>query len=175
MFLDEFGFSFQEPLASTWAPRGRRPVLHRVTRDRRALPTAVGLTLAGRIYKRHFEGSVKSKGVITTLKHLQRHLPEGFILIWDGAGIHTSKATQAYLAAQPHIDVEMLPPYAPDLNPEEFCHGNVKRRLQNVTPADKRAMRTLVNQGFARLRHRHDLLLKFFHKAGLVVKQLWLG
>jgi len=174
VFFDEFGFSFQETLGRTWAPRGQRPVLRRVTRDRRALSTAVGLTLAGQIYKRHFDGSVKSVGVIATLQHLHRYLPAGFILIWDSARIHTSKATEAYLAAHPAIVVEPLPPYAPDLNPEEYCHGNVKRRLANVTPRHKDQMRTLLNQGFARLRHRHDLLLSFFHHAGLVVKQLWL-
>ena len=175
MFFDEFGFSFLEPFGPTWAPAGHRPVLRRVTSERRALSTAVGLTLSGRIFKRHFEGGMKSKEVTTALEHLRRHLSGRFILIWDGARIHNSKATQAYLAAHPEIDVEPLPPYAPDLNPEEYCHGNVKRRLQNVTPAEKRAMRILLDRGFARLRHRHDLLLNFFHQAGLVVKKLWLA
>jgi transposase len=174
VFFDEFGFSFQERLGPTWAPRGRRPVLRRVTRERRALSTAVGLTLAGRIYKRHFDGSVRSTGVVDTLAHLLRHMPKGFILIWDRARIHQSKQTEAFLSAHPEIVIETLPPYAPELNPEEYCHGNVKRRLQNVTPSDPHEVRTLLDRGFARLRRRHDLLLHFFHQAGLVVKQLWL-
>jgi hypothetical protein len=32
---------------------------------------------------------------------------------------------------------------------------------------------TIVNRGFARLRHRPDLTLSFFRHAGLSVKQLW--
>jgi transposase len=175
VFFDEFGFSYLEPLGPTWAPRGQRPVLRRVTRDRRAVSTTVGLTLSGKIYKRHFDGSIKSTGVIATLKHLQRYLSDGFILIWDRARVHTSKATQAYLVEHPEIIVELLPPYAPELNPEEYCHGNVKQQLKNARPAHKAQMRTLLDRGFARLRHRHDLLLSFFHHAGLSVKQLWLG
>ena len=47
MFFDEFGFSFQEAVATTWARKGKRPVLKRVTRDRRAVSTAAALTLSG--------------------------------------------------------------------------------------------------------------------------------
>ena len=174
MFFDEFGFSFLEPLTRTWAPKGKRPSVRRVTSDRRAVSTAVGLTLSGEIYKRHFVGSMKSKQVIDALTHLHRHLPEGFILVWDRAKIHRSAEPKAYLAAHPDIVVEWLPPYAPELNPEEYCHGNVKQRLKNATPVDAQEIRQMLDRGFARLRHRRDLLLSFFHEAGLVVKQLWL-
>ena len=173
MFFDEFGFSFQEMLARTWAPKGRRPILRRVERERRALSTAVGFTLIGKIYKRHFEGSMKSEQVIESLRHLQRYIPGWMILIWDRASIHTSGKTQAYLDAHPEILVEPLPSYAPELNPEEYCHGNVKQHLKNVTPDTVAEMCGLLDREFARLRHRPDLLLNFIHHAGLTVKQLW--
>ena len=174
MFFDEFGFSFQEPLGRTWALTGRRPRVRRVTRERRGLSTAVGLTWSGKIYKRHFNGGMDSADAIKALQHLQRHIAGRFILIWDRARIHTSHKTQAYLAQHPAIIVEWLPPYAPELNPEEFCHGNVKQRLKNATPASVTEIRQRVNGGFARLRHRPDLLLSFIHAAGLSVRQLWL-
>lgn len=174
MFFDEFGFSFLEDLAPTWAPKGQRPVLRRVTKDRRAVSTAVGLTISGKIYQRQYEGGLKSKQIVQVLKHLRRYLPKGFVLVWDRGNIHRSAETKIYLTAHPEIVVEWLPAYAPELNPEEFCHGNVKRRLKNATPADASEMHKLLNRGFARLRHRADLLLGFIHEAGLTVKQLWL-
>jgi transposase len=173
VFFDEFGFSFRELLARTWAPKGKRPILRRVERERRAISTAVGFTLAGKIYKRHFAGSMKSEQVIESLQHVQRHLPGLMIVIWDRASIHTSRKTQAYLDAHPEIMVEPLPSYAPELNPEEYCHGNVKQRLKNATPDTGHAMCDLLDREFARLRHRPDLLLNFIHHAGLVVRQLW--
>lgn len=173
MFFDEFGFSFQESAAPTWAPRGERPLLRRVTRERRGISTAVGLTLSGKIYKRHFKGGMKSAQVIEALRHVQRHLPGRLILIWDNAKIHISGETKAFLAQHPEIIVEPLPPYAPDLNPEEYCHGNVKRHLQNATPANSQEVCTLLDRGFARLRCRPDMLLHFIHHAGLSVRQLW--
>ncbi len=68
--------------------------------------------------------------------------------------------------------LEELPADAPQLNPEEYCHGNVKQRLENARPASKEEIRTMLDRGFARLRRRPDLLLGFFHTAGLSVRQL---
>jgi transposase len=174
VFWDEFGFSFLEPLATTWARKGKRPILRRVARDRRALSTAVGLTLSGKIFKLHFEGSMNSDQVIQAFQHLHRQFPGRIILIWDRASIHKSKKTQTYLAALPEILQEELPAYAPEINPEEYCHGNVKHHLKNARPADKQSMRQMLDRGFARLRRRPDLLLGFFHAAGLSVRQLQL-
>jgi transposase len=108
-----------------------------VTKERRALSTAVALTLSGKIYKRHFEGSVNSTKLIEALDHLRRHMPGKIILIWDRARIHRSKITKAYLQSHPEILIEELPAYAPELNPEEYCHGNVKQGLKNARPTDK--------------------------------------
>jgi hypothetical protein len=54
VFIDETGFSFQIDAGTTWAPRGRTPELRRVSR-RRQVSTAIGLTTAGGIYKKHFD------------------------------------------------------------------------------------------------------------------------
>lgn len=56
---------------------------------------------------------------------------------------------------------------ASDLNPEEYHHGNVKQRLSSER------IRRGIDNGFARLRRRRDLLLSFFRHAGLSVNQLW--
>src|ERR671916_672433 len=98
MFVDETGFSFRAKTGSTWAPRGQTPVLRRVS-QRRAFSTVIGLTLSGRLYKRHW-----------------------------------------------------LPPYAPDLNPEEGGQGNGKQPRRNAHPSGASNLRAGVDRGFARLR-----------------------
>lgn len=149
-------------------------MFRRVTKERRALSTAVALTLTGKIYKKCFEGSIKSENLIETLRHLQRQLPGKIILIWDRARTHLSQKTKTYLHEHPEIMIEELPAYAPQLNPEEYCHGNVKQHLKNARPATREEIRCLLDRGFARLRHRPDLILGFFHTAGLSVRQLQL-
>lgn len=159
-------------MATPWARIGKRPIFRRVTQKRRALSTAVALTLSGKIYKRHFEGSVNSNNLIKALAHVQQHIPGKIILIWDRARIHLSKIAKAYLREPPEIFLEELPAYAPQLNPEEYCHGNVKLRLRNARPKSIGKIRAMLDRGFARLRHRPDLLIGFFHTAGLSVRQL---
>lgn len=173
MFEDEFGYSYAEELATTWAPRGKTPRIKRVGRYRRETSTFAAFTLAGKLYHKHFGGAINSEKVIKGLAHLSRQISGRWILIWDGSGTHTSKRTHAYLARHPEIIVEPMPAYAPEVNPEEYCHGNVKQRLRNATPGSVAEIRQDIDRGFARLRRRPDLLLGFVHHAGLVVNQLW--
>ena len=56
---------------------------------------------------------------------------------------------------------------------EEFCPGKVKLQMRNAAPDTIAEIRQRTDRGFARLRKRPDLLLNFFHLAGLKLKQLW--
>jgi len=147
-------------------------VLRRVSR-RRELSTFVCLTLSGKIYKRHFEHAIRGEDVVVGLRHLRRHMPGPLIIIWDRLNAHRAKVVKEYLVEEPDIRVELLPPYAPDLNPEEHVHGNVKQHLRNATPTTVDEIRKQVDRGFARLRQRPDMLLGFMRHAGLRVNQLW--
>jgi len=131
VFEDEFGLSYTESVSFTWAPRGKTPQLKRIGKYRRETSTMVGLTFSGKIYKRHFDGSVNSEKLLVGLEHLRRHIKDPFIMIWDRSSTHRAKVVKAYLEKYPDIHIEYLPPYAPELNPEEYCHGNVKRRMKN--------------------------------------------
>jgi transposase len=140
---------------------------------RRELSTVIGLTLSGKIYKRHFEHAIGAADILVALQHFQRHIPGPMIIIWDRLNAHRALIVAQYIAAHPEIAVEWLPPYAPDLNPEEGCHGNVKQHLRNAAPTSTCEIRAQVDRGFARLRRRPDLIHGFFRHAGLDVNQLW--
>ena len=133
----------------------------------------VALTISGRIYKRHFDGSINKEKLLVGLEHIRRHIGKPFILIWDRSQTHRSNLVKAYLAEHPEIHQEYLPPYAPELNPEEYCHGNVKRRMKNGVYHSKPEIRKNMDRGFARLRKRPDILLSCFRHAGLGLTQLW--
>ena len=159
-------------MAGTWARRAQTPQFKRLSR-RKAFQGAVALSLRGKVYKRHFRRTINAECVIAALEHVRRQVGGGFILIRDRSRPHRSRMVAAYLAARPEIRVEWLPPYAPELNPEEYCHGNVKERMRNSAPASVEQMQQQVDRGFNRLRRRPDLLLSFVRHAGLNVKQLF--
>jgi transposase len=171
IFIDETGFSFQIGTGTTWAPKGQTPQLRRISK-RRQVSTAIGLTTSGRVYKKHFDHAIHGEDTVAHLEHLGRQIHGPKIIIWDRLQAHRSKATKAFLAEHPEIDVEWLPSYAPELNPEERCHGNVKDRMKGATPETEAEIRSQADRGFARLRRRPDLLLGFFHHAGLSIKRL---
>ena len=79
----------------------------------------VGLTISGKIYKRHFDGSINAEKLLVGLEHLLRHIHGPFILIWDQSRTHKAKIVKTFLEKHPEIRVEHLPSYAPELNPEE--------------------------------------------------------
>jgi hypothetical protein len=170
IFIDETGFSFQVGTGTTWAPEGQTPELRRVSK-RRQVSTAIGLTTSGRICKKHFDHAIHGEDTVAHLEHLCRQVPGAKILIWDRLQAHRSAVVKAFLAEHAEIDVEWLPAYAPELNPEEECHGNVKQRMLNATPETEAEIRAQADRGFARLRRRPDLLLNFFRHAGLRVKR----
>jgi hypothetical protein len=141
--------------------------------ERRELSTVIGLTLTGKIYKRHVEPAIGAADILVALRHFQRHIAGPMIIIWDRLNAPRAVLVKESIAAHPESEVEWLPPYAPDVNPEEGCHGNVKQPLRNAAPTSTREMRAQVDRGFARIRHRPDLILGFFRHAGLTVNQLW--
>jgi transposase len=132
-----------------------------------------GLTISGKIYKRHYDGSINAEKLLEGLEHFRRHIRKPMILIWDQSRTHKALLVKAWLEKHPEIQIEYLPAYAPELNPEEYCHGNVKRRMKNAIFGSKKEIRTSLDKGFSRLRKRPDILLGFFQHAGLEINQLW--
>jgi transposase len=147
--------------------------LKRIGKYRREISTLVGLTITGKIFKRQFEGSIDSPKLIQGLEHFRYHIGRPFIIIWDRSRTHRSNLLKDYLANHPDVLVEFLPAYAPELNPEEFCHGNVKRSMRNAVFTSKEDIRKKSDKHFSRLRKRPDVLLGCFQHAGLPLNQLW--
>jgi hypothetical protein len=73
------------------------------------------------------------------------------IIIWERLHAHRAVIVKVYMAAHPKMAAEWLPPYTPDLNPEEGCHGNVTQHLRNAAPPNSRNIGAQADRGFARL------------------------
>jgi transposase len=128
--------------------------------------------LAGpaRLYARHFLGSIHGDEVIAALRYFRRRIGRPLVIVWDRLPAHQAKPVQEFLARHPDdYQVEWLPPYAPDLNPEELCNGAVKGALLNAQPASVAELRQQARRSFRRLGRRTDELYSFFRHVGLCV------
>ncbi|MBS1910449.1 MAG: transposase [Bacteroidetes bacterium] len=166
MFADEFGLSFRDRLATTWAAAGSTPVLRREDK-RRGLSCFCGLTTTGKVYTVYFHGSIDGACVVVALRHIRRYVNGPLTLIWDRLSAHRGPEVRAYLKEDREITVVELPAYSPELNPEEYCHGYAKERLRNSTPVDAEELLMNAEREFNRMRRRPKLLMSFFARAGI--------
>jgi len=137
VFVDETGFSLVPSVANTWGIRGETPVLHhRMSWPKLSVISAV--TTNPHIYTRLIDGSVRSKEVIQFVQHLLRQIPGKIILVWDRLSAHKSKQTRAALKEYgSRLTVYEFPPYAPELNPDEYVWTYMKTHgLQNYCPRE---------------------------------------
>lgn len=118
----------------TWAPRGQTPVLQ-FHFNWKTLSVIAGVTVWN-FYFQIFEEAIKSEQIIEFLKHLLRYIEGDILLIWDRLPAHRSKITQQFIRDQKgRLEIEYLPPYAPELNPVEYIWGYWKQHaLPNLSP-----------------------------------------
>lgn len=141
---------------------------------RREVSSIVALVLPSRgrrkarVFARHIEGSFSSEGVCRALRHFRRKVGLPLLVVWDRANQHRSKYTLDFVARHPQdFRLAWLPPYAPDLNPEEGCNSVVKSEMSNSAPADDAELRSLVRAAFRRVARRPDMLAALIRHAGL--------
>jgi transposase len=169
VFIDESGFYLLPARVRTYAPRGQTPIL-RVFETRDHLSVMSAITPAGQLFTMVRDDSLTSVESVRFLKHLLTQLNRNLMVIWDGSPIHRSKEVKTYLAdgATQYIHLERLPPYAPDLNPDEGVWNHLKYvELRNVCCPDLGRLEHQLDLAVARLRRRPYLIQSFFEGAGL--------
>ena len=141
---------------------------------RREVSSIVAVTPDGRLYARHFRGSVSSPTVILALRHFRRKIGSPLLVVWGRLNAHRARRTAAFLAAHPRdFAAAYLPAYAPELNPEEPpCNACVKRAMENALPSSAADLQRLARREFRRFQQRPELIVGCFRHAGLRVTQL---
>ena len=127
VFADQSGFYLLPAVVRTDAPIGQTPVLHeQLSRDH--LSVMSGITLEGKLYMLEQDRAFKGEEAVRFLKHLMRQIPGKLLVIWDGSPIHRARAVKDFLAsgAASRVQLEQLPGYAPDLNPDEGIWKHLK-------------------------------------------------
>lgn len=158
-------------MRTSWAPAGCPPVLRRRSR-RREVSSILAVTAAGRLTARHVWGTVHGADVIRALKHFRRVLGRPLLLVWDHSNTHTDRRVQGFLAAHPRdYAAVFLPPYAPELNPEEQANAVIKHRMANALPDSVTELKAWACRGIRYLQRHPGLVANFFRHAGLHVKQ----
>lgn len=128
----------------SWAPRGRTPVLMQRGRSRRKVSVIGALVISPRRHRvrAYFsmlaEASFDGEHVLLFLRQLCRTLRVPIALIWDRLQAHIGEPVKGWLEHNRHrIRAELLPAYAPELNPVELIWSHAKTNgLANFAPVE---------------------------------------
>ena len=170
VFADESGFYLLPFVGKTYAPKGETPVL-RSKLSREHLSAISAISQKGRLYIQIRETSFKGPSVVEFLRHLLKHISGKILVVWDGASIHTSKIVKKFLTegGSKRILLERLPPYSPDLNPDEGVWQYLKCVcLKNICCRDLDHLKKELKRAISILRSRKKIIQSFFARVSYV-------
>ena len=112
--------------------------------------------------------------MVRFLRHLMRQIPGKLLVIWDGSPIHRAQAVKDFLAsgASQRLQLERLPGYAPDLNPDEGISASpseVCGAKEPLLPESLRELKVELRKAKERLRHKRDVILGCIRQPGFEV------
>lgn len=168
VFIDESGLSERPTVVRTWGLRGQPPVLQ-YSFNWKQLSAIAGLTF-WRFYFRFFPGTVRSAQLVQFLQALRTQLRNRkLLIIWDGLGTHKSRLVRQWLEAQDgEVQVEFLPPYAPELNPVEQIWNYLKNReIANLCANHLSEVSELARRRLKSMQRRPSLIRSFWQQAEL--------
>jgi len=169
MFTDESGFLLAPLVRRTLAPRGHTPALRHRARHRDKVSVAAALTLspavgrAGLYYQTYPDAYVDAEVYAGFLHALLRHIRRPLVVVQDRGNMHKGPPLRELNASFARLDLNLLPPYAPELNPVEYVWTHVKHeRLANFAPLDVPHLDGTVCRCLDEARHDQSRLHSFF-------------
>jgi transposase len=162
----------QPTVRRTWAPVGQTPIHYSWDRhDRLSAISAITVSPQRRrlgLYFDVLDHNVKADDFEGFVEQLLRKLQRPLILVMDRLRVHRSAAKRLEARFGNRVRVEWLPPYAPQLNPDEQVWKRTKRdKLANFIPDDVWHLGYTLVDTLREIRGEQAILRSFFDHAGL--------
>ena len=163
-FADESGIRSDYHTGTTWAPRGQTPVVE-VTGRRFSLNMISAVSPQDEFRFMLHDGSVTATVFREFLKRLMIGADKPVFVIVDGHPIHKAKLVRAYVdSLNGQLKLFYLPPYSPQLNPDEQVWAHVKRQVSKRLVQDKDEMKRLALGALRRIQRLPNLVKSFFRQ-----------
>jgi len=128
-FEDEAGIRSDHHAGTTWGVKGSTPVV-RTTGARFSLNMISAITSKGAMRFMTYTGKMKAPLFCEFLKRLIHNAPAKIFLILDGHPVHRSSQVKKFVqTTNGRLRLFFLPPYSPELNPDELVWNNVKGKV----------------------------------------------
>jgi len=162
MFADESGIRSDHHAGTTWAPRGKTPVV-KATGARYGLNMLSAVSAKGHFRFMTIEGRVNARVFRDFLRRLITGMQRKIFLVLDGHPTHKAKLVRKFVREHADaLELFFLPPYAPELNPDELVWAHVKTRVAKATVQTKEQLKAMVDRTMHRLQKLPEIVASFF-------------
>lgn len=128
---DEMGIQSTDNRGKTYGLKGKTPVIKK-TGSRFKCNMLAAISPQGFMNWMVFEDNFTSKKFIEFLGRMIRQIKQKIFLIVDNHRVHHSKKVKAYVEKhKERLELFYLPPYSPDMNPQELVNQDVKANSNN--------------------------------------------
>ena len=153
---------------TTWALVGRTPVVTS-TGERKAIKMVSAVSAQGLLRFQIHEGSMNAKRFIVFLKTLLKDLDKPIFLVVDGSSVRKAKIVKKFVeSTDGRLRLIFLPPYSPELNPDEWVWKNVKHdRIGRAVAQSVHDLKALAFSALRRLQKSPNIIQGFFRDPSL--------
>lgn len=163
-FQDECGVSLTAVLGKTWAPKGKTPIV-KVTGNKGGLCVTSAISPAGKMVFRIEKKRVNADEHIKFLEQILEHHPRRkIIVIEDRAPAHRSQKVKNLVEEnKKRFAVYLIPPYSPELNPDEHVWAYLKGyQLKTHQARNTKELKKLVKRKMQSIQQKAALINSFF-------------
>ena len=162
-FLDEAGFQSDPPLGRTYGLKGKTPVVT-TSGQRQSLNVISAVNARGEFWAVTYTGKLNAETFVVFLENFMRTWRGKVLLVVDGHPAHKARLVKAYVhKLQGRLELHFLPPYAPDLNPDEFVWSHMKQNGVSKKPLKQNeSLQKRINQDLNALKKNRGLVRSFF-------------
>jgi len=161
-FADESGIRSDYHAGTSWAPKGETPVV-KATGARFSMNLISAINNQGHFRFMTVDGNVTARDFRDFLKRLIAGAERKIILVVDGHPTHKAKLVKTFVEQnEDWIELVFLPPYSPELNPDELVWGHVKQRVARKATKTKDEMRAAVESAMRSLQKMPSVVAGFF-------------
>jgi transposase len=161
-WCDEAGVAADEHPGLGYARKGQ-PATVEVPDEHVRVNQISTITNTGEVHFMTYTATMTAALFITFLERLLRSTTGPLIVIADRLRAHDAQAVETWMAQQDRLYLFFLPPYAPELNPDEYLNHDLKQQVNTQGMADSQpALRSRIQAVMQRLLHLPEHVRHYF-------------
>ena len=124
-------------------------------------------TIRCTLYCQLYEDNIQGEEGAAFLSHLLRQVKDHLIVLLDNGKIHRSDPVNGLLSHTSRLHLEPLPPYAPELNPDEDVWSHLMNALADGRPDSQEELTEVLAKEMRRLPSSQHLLRTYIQQSDL--------